>query len=74
MRNRLRQYDPVSIHAEAENANSAITSVAPIIEEAQKWLASAAAEIEEFVTDRPAVALTTALAAGVLLGWLIKRR
>ena len=74
MRNRLRQYEPVSIHGEAENANSAVTGVAMITQEAQNWLASAAAEIEEFVTNRPAVALTAALAAGVLLGWLIKRR
>ena len=64
----------MSIHAEAENGTSAVAAVAAITDEAQNWFSNAAGEVEDFVTNRPALALTAALAAGVLLGWLIKRR
>lgn len=74
MRNRLSQYVPASIHAENENVDSAVAGLAAVTDEAQNWLASAAGEVEEFVTNRPVAALAAALAAGVFLGWLIKRR
>jgi ElaB/YqjD/DUF883 family membrane-anchored ribosome-binding protein len=41
---------------------------------AQEYLAEAGAIAKKLVTDRPAVALGAALAVGVVLGWLIKRR
>jgi ElaB/YqjD/DUF883 family membrane-anchored ribosome-binding protein len=43
-------------------------------DEAKNRLEFAARTIETMVTNRPALALGAALAAGVVLGWLIKRR
>jgi ElaB/YqjD/DUF883 family membrane-anchored ribosome-binding protein len=37
-------------------------------------IARRAARIEEYATQEPARALGLALAAGMLLGWLVKRR
>ncbi len=42
--------------------------------EARARLFEAGAMINSVVTTRPAVALGAALAAGVVVGWLIKRR
>ena len=42
--------------------------------EARVRLLEAGAMINTVVTTRPAVALGAALAAGVVVGWLIKRR
>jgi ElaB/YqjD/DUF883 family membrane-anchored ribosome-binding protein len=45
-----------------------------IVEEARKRLAEAGELVNTLVTTRPALALGAALAAGVVIGWLIKRR
>jgi hypothetical protein len=42
--------------------------------EAIKRLAEAGELVKTMVTTRPALALGAALAAGVVIGWLIKRR
>ena len=42
--------------------------------QAQEYLAEAGEIVKDVVTNRPALALGAALAAGVVLGWLIKRR
>ena len=42
--------------------------------QAQDYLAEARAIVKDVITNRPALALGAALAAGVILGWLIKRR
>jgi ElaB/YqjD/DUF883 family membrane-anchored ribosome-binding protein len=72
MRNRLKEYESDLAHG--ENAKAIGADVATITNEAQNWLANVAGEIEEFVTVRPAVALSAALALGVFVGWLLKRR
>lgn len=41
---------------------------------AQDYLAEAGEMVKDVVNHRPALALGVALATGVLLGWLIKRR
>ena len=74
MMNRLGQYDPISPRADDANSTSTAAGVAAITDEAQNWLSSVTGEIEEFVKHRPALAVAAALAAGVVLGWLIKRR
>jgi ElaB/YqjD/DUF883 family membrane-anchored ribosome-binding protein len=43
-------------------------------EEARTRLAEAAGVINTVVTTRPVLALGAAVAAGVVVGWLIKRR
>ena len=45
-----------------------------VFAQAQDYLAEAGEFVKDFVTNRPALALGAALAAGVILGWLIKRR
>jgi len=45
-----------------------------IVAQAQEYLAEAGEVVKNLVTERPALALGAALAAGVVLGWLIKRR
>ena len=45
-----------------------------MLAQAQAYLAETGAFVKELVTNRPALALGAALAAGVILGWLIKRR
>ena len=45
-----------------------------ILAQAQEYLASAREIVKDVITNRPALALGAALAAGVVLGWLIKRR
>jgi ElaB/YqjD/DUF883 family membrane-anchored ribosome-binding protein len=74
MMNRLSQYDPISPRADDANSTSMVPGVAAITDEAQNWLANASGEIEDFVKNRPVLAVAAALAAGVFLGWLIKRR
>jgi ElaB/YqjD/DUF883 family membrane-anchored ribosome-binding protein len=44
------------------------------IDRAQEYLAEAEEIVKDVVHHRPALALGVALAAGVLLGWMIKRR
>ena len=45
-----------------------------VIAQAQQYLAEAGEVVKDVIANRPAVALGVALGAGVLLGWLIKRR
>ena len=42
--------------------------------QAREYLAETGTFVKDLVTNRPALALGAALAAGVVLGWLIKRR
>ncbi len=43
-------------------------------EEARKRLSDAGEMVKTIVTNQPALAIGAALAAGVIIGWLIKRR
>jgi hypothetical protein len=45
-----------------------------IADDARERLAEVGEAINSLVTSRPALALAAALAAGVIVGWLIKRR
>jgi ElaB/YqjD/DUF883 family membrane-anchored ribosome-binding protein len=45
-----------------------------VIAQAQEYLAEAGAIVKDVIQNKPALALGVALATGVLLGWLIKRR
>lgn len=45
-----------------------------VITQAQEYLAEAGELVKDVIHNRPALALGVALATGVLLGWLIKRR
>jgi len=49
-------------------------SAGEIAEVARKRLTEAGDLVKTLVTTRPALALGAALAAGVVIGWLIKRR
>jgi ElaB/YqjD/DUF883 family membrane-anchored ribosome-binding protein len=45
-----------------------------VLAQAQEYLAEAGAVVKDVINNRPALALGVALATGVILGWLIKRR
>jgi ElaB/YqjD/DUF883 family membrane-anchored ribosome-binding protein len=45
-----------------------------VLAQAQEYLAEAGEVVKDVINNRPALALGVALAAGVILGWLIKRR
>jgi hypothetical protein len=45
-----------------------------VLAQAQEYLAEAGAIVKDVIQNRPALALGVALATGVILGWLIKRR
>jgi ElaB/YqjD/DUF883 family membrane-anchored ribosome-binding protein len=49
-------------------------SAGEVVGEARKRLAEAGEFVKTVVTTQPALALGAALAAGVVIGWLIKRR
>lgn len=49
-------------------------AVGEVIAQAQEYLAEAGELVKDVIHNRPALALGVALATGVLLGWLIKRR
>ena len=57
-----------------ENVTAAIGSVGEIAAGARQRLAEAEEILKTVVTNRPILAVGAALAAGVILGWLIKRR
>ena len=63
-----------SIHEDGAESSFPGTDVAEIANEVQAWLEDAENMLKTVITNRPALALGTALAAGVFLGWLIKRR
>jgi hypothetical protein len=70
----LTQNRPNSIQADGEESSFPGADVAEITNEVQAWLVDAGDMLKSVITNRPALALGTALAAGVFLGWLIKRR
>ena len=45
-----------------------------VLVQAREYLAEAGEVVKDVVNNRPALALGVALATGVILGWLIKRR
>jgi hypothetical protein len=57
-----------------QNVKSLGGGVGEIAAEARQRLAEAEAILKTVVTNRPLLAVGAALAAGVILGWLIKRR
>jgi len=57
-----------------ENVTPLGRSAGEIVAEARQRLAEGEAILETVVTNRPLLAVGAALAAGVILGWLIKRR
>jgi hypothetical protein len=63
-----------SIQADGEESSFPGADVGEITNEVQAWLEHAGDTLKTVITNRPALALGTALAAGVFLGWLIKRR
>jgi hypothetical protein len=65
---------PTTIHANGAESGFSGAGVSEITDEAQAWLEGAGEMLKNVVTNRPVLALGTALAAGVFLGWLIKRR
>jgi hypothetical protein len=68
------QNHPASIHSDGEESRFLGADVSELANEAQLWLEGAGTTLKNVITNRPALALGTALAAGVFLGWLIKRR
>jgi ElaB/YqjD/DUF883 family membrane-anchored ribosome-binding protein len=70
----IRQNRADSIHAKEEQAGFFGAGVSEITDEAQARLKDAGDMLKTVITTRPALALGTALAVGVFLGWLIKRR
>jgi ElaB/YqjD/DUF883 family membrane-anchored ribosome-binding protein len=57
-----------------ENVTAVIGSAGEIAAEARQRLAQAEEILKTAITNRPILAVGAALAAGVILGWLIKRR
>ncbi len=60
--------------AQNETSSSDQGATGEILAQAQEYLAGAGAVVKDVVQNKPALALGVALATGVLLGWLIKRR
>ncbi len=62
----------------ARNRTSSLSSergaAGEVFAQAREYLAEAREIVKDVIHDRPALALGVALATGVLLGWLIKRR
>jgi ElaB/YqjD/DUF883 family membrane-anchored ribosome-binding protein len=54
--------------------SSELGATGEVFAQAQEYLTEAGEIVKDVIHDRPALALGIALAAGVLLGWLIKRR
>jgi ElaB/YqjD/DUF883 family membrane-anchored ribosome-binding protein len=65
---------PASIHGNGRGATSLATSASEMAQQAEERLAGVAEIVKTVVMNRPVMALGAALAAGVFLGWLIKRR
>lgn len=53
---------------------SQVQPVASVAEEAPARLASVMESASKMLTEHPRASLLTALAAGVVVGWIIKRR
>jgi ElaB/YqjD/DUF883 family membrane-anchored ribosome-binding protein len=63
-----------SIRADETKLSFFGAGVSDITGEAEARLKDAGDMLTNVITNRPALALGTALAVGVFLGWLIKRR
>jgi hypothetical protein len=66
-------------HGNSSEANTGDFSSLPagasdIAREVEERLAKVGAIVKSVITNRPVLALGAALAAGVFLGWMIKRR
>ena len=59
---------------QAESESSERGAAGEVLAQAQEYLSQAGEVVKDVVNQRPALALGVALATGVLLGWLIKRR
>jgi ElaB/YqjD/DUF883 family membrane-anchored ribosome-binding protein len=65
----------ISIARENASSQSAESGAGgEILAQAQEYLAEAGEIVKDVVNNRPVLALGAALAVGVVLGWLIKRR
>jgi ElaB/YqjD/DUF883 family membrane-anchored ribosome-binding protein len=64
--------DPSSV--DQGNASALMEKAGDIAEEARQRLAEADEILKTVINDRPALAIGVAVAVGVILGWLIKRR
>jgi ElaB/YqjD/DUF883 family membrane-anchored ribosome-binding protein len=64
----------ISIARNQTSSQSSRGGTGEVLAQAQEYLAEAGNVVKDVVHNRPALALGVALAAGVLLGWLIKRR
>ena len=65
----------ISLARDEASARSAESGAGgEILALAQDYLAEAGTIVKNVVNNRPALALGAALATGVVLGWLIKRR
>ena len=68
------QNRPNSIGTDIDDSSSVAANFSEITAGAQEWLKDTGVKLNNVVINRPALALGAALAAGVFLGWLIKRR
>ena len=59
---------------QASTESSERGAAGEILAQAQEYLSEAGEYVKDVVNHRPALALGVALATGVMLGWLIKRR
>jgi ElaB/YqjD/DUF883 family membrane-anchored ribosome-binding protein len=64
----------VPVFENGKNLESFTTSSSELAQQAQERFSDMAGSVKMFVKNKPMAALGAALAAGVFLGWLIKRR
>jgi ElaB/YqjD/DUF883 family membrane-anchored ribosome-binding protein len=64
----------ISIARNQTSQSSDQGAAGEVLAQAQEYLAEAGEVVKDVINNRPALALGVALAAGVMLGWLIKRR
>jgi len=70
----LPQNHTGSNHTNVDDLSTMAASASEIAREAQGRLAEAGEIVKSAIINRPVLALGAALAAGVFLGWMIKRR
>jgi ElaB/YqjD/DUF883 family membrane-anchored ribosome-binding protein len=59
---------------QTSSQSAAAGATGEVFAQAQEYLAEAGEIVKDVIHKRPALALGVALATGVFLGWLIKRR
>jgi ElaB/YqjD/DUF883 family membrane-anchored ribosome-binding protein len=64
----------ISIARNQTSQSSDQGAASEVLAQAQEYLAEAGEVVKDVINNRPALALGVALATGVILGWLIKRR